>query len=107
MVGSEILELVAEFPELSIGARSHHERYDGKGYPDGKAGEDIPEEARIIAVADAYDAMTSRRSYRDIMSQDDVMTEIEKGMGTQFDPVFAKAMLSIMDEDENYTLREK
>ena len=51
--------------------------------------------------------MTSRRSYRDIMSQDDVMGEIEKGMGTQFDPTFAKAMLSIIDEDENYTLREK
>ena len=107
VIGDSILGSIKERPDLAIGARWHHERYDGKGYPDGKAGEDIPEEARIIAVADAYDAMTSRRSYRDIMSQDDVMTEIEKGMGTQFDPAFAKAMLSIMDEDENYTLREK
>ena len=107
VIGDSILGSIKERPDLAIGARWHHERYDGKGYPDGKAGEDIPEEARIIAVADAYDAMTSRRSYRDIMSQDDVMAEIENGMGTQFDPVFAKAMLSIMDEDENYTLREK
>ena len=107
VIGDSILGSIKERPDLAIGARWHHERYDGKGYPDGKAGEDIPEEARIIAVADAYDAMTSRRSYRDVMSQDDVMSEIEKGMGTQFDPTFAKAMLSIMDEDVNYTLREK
>ena len=107
VIGDSILGSIKERPDLAIGARWHHERYDGKGYPDGKAGEDIPEEARIIAVADAYDAMTSRRSYRDIMSQYDVMSEIEKGMGTQFDPTFAKAMLSIMDEDVNYTLREK
>ena len=107
VIGDSILGSIKERPDLAIGARWHHERYDGKGYPDGKSGDDIPEEARIIAVADAYDAMTSRRSYRDIMSQDDVMAEIEKGMGTQFDPTFAKAMLSIIDEDENYTLREK
>ena len=107
VIGDSILGSIKERPDLAIGARWHHERYDGKGYPDGKAGEDIPEEARIIAVADAYDAMTSRRSYRDIMSQDDVMAEIEQGIGTQFDPAFAKAMLSIIDEDVSYTLREK
>ena len=107
VMGAKILKNIAEMPLLVTGARWHHERYDGHGYPDGLAKEDIPEEARIIAVADAYDAMTSRRSYRDVMSQDDVMSEIEKGMGTQFDPTFAKAMLSIMDEDVNYTLREK
>lgn len=107
VVGSEILELVAEFPELSIGARSHHERYDGKGYPDGFIGSQIPVYARVIAVADAYDAMTSRRSYRDVLPQDVVRSEIAKGRGTQFDPQFADIMLQIIDEDKEYILHER
>ncbi|MBO4278239.1 MAG: HD domain-containing protein [Spirochaetales bacterium] len=107
IIGDSILGSIKERPDLAIGARWHHERYDGKGYPDGKSGEDIPEEARIIAIADAYDAMTSRRSYRDVLRQDDVVAEIENGMGTQFDPKYAKVMLSIIDEDVTYTLREK
>ena len=73
-------------PELVTGARSHHERFDGRGYPDGLKGLDIPEEARIIAVADAYDAMTSNRSYRRGMEHSIVREQIEKGKGTQFDP---------------------
>ena len=89
------------------GARWHHERYDGKGYPDGIAGEEIPTEARIIAVADAYDAMSSRRSYRDVLPQAKVREEVEKGKGTQFDPVFAEIMLSMIDEDRDYQMREK
>ena len=64
-------------------------------------------EARIIAVADAYDAMTSKRSYRDVMQQDKVRLEIEKGIGTQFDPQFAKIMIEIIDEDIDYGLHEK
>lgn len=107
VIGSEILELVAEFPELSVGARSHHERYDGKGYPDGFGGSQIPVYARVIAVADAYDAMTSRRSYRDVLPQDVVRGEIVKGRGTQFDPLFADIMLQIIDEDEDYMLHER
>ncbi|WP_296772211.1 HD domain-containing phosphohydrolase [Selenomonas sp.] len=107
VIGSEILDLVAEFPELAIGARSHHERYDGKGYPDGFAGSQIPVYARVIAVADAYDAMTSRRSYRDILPQDVVRSEIVKGRGTQFDPQFADIMLQIIDEDADYMLHER
>lgn len=107
VIGSEILELVAEFPELSIGARSHHERYDGKGYPDGFAGSQIPVYARVIAVADAYDAMTSKRSYRDVLPQDVVRSEIAKGRGSQFDPQFADVMLQIIDEDEEYILHER
>ena len=91
---------------LAIGARWHHERYDGTGYPDGLVGENIPEEARIIAVADAYDAMTSRRSYRNILPQAAVRSEIERGKGTQFDPVFADIMLEIIDEDTEYKLKE-
>lgn len=107
VIGSEILDLVAEFPELAIGARSHHERYDGKGYPDGFAGSQIPVYARVIAVADAYDAMTSRRSYRDVLPQEVVRSEIVKGRGTQFDPQFADVMLQIIDEDDEYMLHER
>ena len=107
VIGSEILDLVAEFPELAIGARSHHERYDGKGYPDGFAGSQIPIYARVIAVADAYDAMTSRRSYRDVLPQDVVRSEIAKGRGTQFDPQIADIMLQIIDDDEEYMLHER
>ena len=105
-VGDRILKKVSEMPKLSIGARWHHERYDGKGYPDGLAGEEILEEARIIAVADAYDAMTSHRSYRDILPQEVVRGEIEKGKGTQFDPVFADIMLQMIDEDRDYIMHE-
>ncbi len=104
--GAAILENIAEFPMLSIGAKCHHERYDGRGYPDGISGEEIPLEARIIAVADSYDAMTSNRSYRDALPQEVVRSEVEKGCSTQFDPVFADIMLQIIDEDVDYTLRE-
>ena len=107
VIGDSILSSIKERPELARGARWHHERYGGGGYPDGLVGEAIPEEARIIAVADAYDAMTSRRSYRDVMTQAQVRSEIEKGMGTQFDPRFAGVMLQIIDEDKEYTIREK
>lgn len=106
-VGAEILGNITEFPLLGTGAKWHHERYDGKGYPDGISGEDIPEEARIIAVADAYDAMSSRRSYRDVLPQEKLREEMEKGAGTQFDPVFAKIMLEMINEDVNYQMREK
>lgn len=64
-------------------------------------------EARIIAIADAYDAMSSRRSYRDLLPQAHIRAEVEKGKGTQFDSVFAEIMLSMMDEDTDYQMREK
>lgn len=105
-VGYDILAEIKSRPDLSIGARWHHERYDGRGYPDGKKGEDIPFFARIIAVADAYDAMTSNRSYRAYMQQDEVRSEIENNKGTQFDPDVADCMLAIIDEDVNYELHE-
>ncbi len=106
VIGGKILGSIKENPRLAIGARWHHERYDGTGYPDGLSGESIPEEARIIAVADAYDAMTSRRSYRGIIPQNIVRSEIEKGIGTQFDPKFARIMLNLIDEDKDYTMKE-
>lgn len=107
VMGARILKNIREMPKLATGARWHHERYSGGGYPDGLIGEDIPKEARIIAVADAYDAMTSRRSYRDILPQGIVREEIENGKGTQFDPDFADVMLAMIDEDIDYKLREE
>jgi len=93
-------------PTLANGARWHHEKFSGGGYPDGLIGGEIPEQARIIAVADAYDAMTSRRSYRAELPQDVVRSEIEKGRGTQFDPKFADIMLAMIDEDKDYSMKE-
>lgn len=107
VLGARILGNIRQMPQLANGARWHHERYDGKGYPDGLSGTDIPEEARIIAVADAYDAMTSHRSYRAPMAQGIVREEIEKGIGTQFDPTFAKIMLEMIDEDTEYEMKEQ
>ena len=107
VMGDRILKNIRERPKLAVGARWHHERYDGTGYPDGLSGDNIPEEARIIAVADAYDAMTSRRSYRGILPQDIVRNEIKNGKGKQFDPVFADIMLTMIEEDKDYILREK
>jgi len=106
VIGSDILKTISSMPEISIGARSHHERYDGKGYPDGLAGEDIPWIARIIGVADAYDAMTSNRSYRQYLPQEVVRSEIVKCRGIQFDPRVADAMLSLIDEDKEYKMHE-
>ena len=107
VIGSDILRTISQIPAIVTGARWHHERYDGKGYPDGLAGKDIPESARLIGVADAYDAMTSNRSYRKVLSQEIVRGEIEKGKGTQFDPYFAEIMLQMIEEDVNYDMRAK
>lgn len=105
-IGSKILEEISEIPDIAIGAKYHHERFDGRGYPEGLCGQDIPEVARIIGIADAYDAMTSNRSYRDLLSQEIVRGEIVKGKGAQFDPDIADVMLSIIDEDKDYILHE-
>lgn len=105
-VGSEILKNITDFPELMIGAKYHHERWDGRGYPDGRSGEEIPEMARIIAVADTYDAMTSNRSYRGVRPQEAVRAEIVRCSGSQFDPRFAEIMIRMIDEDHDYRMRE-
>lgn len=104
--GFHILKDIYTEPHIPEGAKSHHERYDGKGYPDGLAGENIPEVSRIIGVADAYDAMASNRSYRDALPQATVRREIEKGKGSQFDPRFADVMLQMIDEDKGYEMRQ-
>ena len=104
VIGGRILGNITEMPELSSGAKWHHEKYDGSGYPEKLSGEDIPIHARIIAVADAYDAMTSNRSYRGSLSQEKVRSEIERGKGTQFDPKFADIMLAMIDEDKDFNM---
>lgn len=106
VAGYQILRGVDVIPDLAVGARWHHERYDGKGYPNGLAGENIPLVARIISVADAYDAMTSNRSYHKTMPQNVVREEIKKGMGTQFDPKIAQIMLDMIDEDMQYEMKQ-
>ncbi|WP_297967742.1 HD-GYP domain-containing protein [uncultured Anaerovibrio sp.] len=106
VIGSAILSYVHGMEELRVGARSHHERFDGTGYPDGLAGNEIPEKARIIAVADVYDAMTSKRSYRDVLPQSVVREELMKVSGSQLDPRFTDIMLQMMDEDVEYRMRE-
>ena len=107
VLGNQILRGINEFPYLSIGANCHHERYDGNGYPYGLKGTDIPEIARIISVADAYDAMSSKRSYRDVIPQQLIREEIVKGTGTQFDPIYARHMLHLIDTDPEYEMRER
>lgn len=104
--GYDILKQINELPGISEGARWHHERWDGRGYPDGLKETNIPEIARIIAVADAYDAMTSNRSYRKALPQDVVRRQIEENAGTQFDPDMAKIMLGLIDNDTEYVMHE-
>ena len=106
IAGYQILRAVDVIPNLAVGARWHHERYDGTGYPNGLAGENIPLVARIISVADAYDAMTSNRSYHKTMPQSVVRDQIAKGMGSQFDPKIARIMLDMIDEDMQYEMRQ-
>lgn len=106
VTGSQILSSISSMEEITVGARSHHEWYNGKGYPDKLKGEKIPRIARIIGVADAYDAMTSNRSYRHYMQQAEVREEFVKNRGTQFDPEVADCMISIIDKDTTYSLHE-
>lgn len=106
-IGCEILKGISDMPELCMGARSHHEKYNGTGYPDGLSADAIPEVARIICVADCYDAMTSTRTYSEPKAQDVVRAEIVRCSGTQFDPVIADVMLSMIDDDKDFVMNEK
>lgn len=107
VIGSEILDTISEMPDLAIAARAHHEWYDGSGYPDGLSGSDIPELARIICVADSYDAMTSTRTYSAAKTQEEVRVEIQDASGTQFDPRIARIMLDMIDEDTDFRMNEQ
>jgi len=98
--GAEILGQFHLFREGTRLARHHHEWYDGSGYPDGVAGEDIPLGARILAVADAYDAMTSDRPYRRALRRDDAVERLKAGQGSQFDPMVVGAMIRVLARGE-------
>ncbi len=98
VIGGEILKNIRMIPNVADGALYHHERYDGKGYPFGLSGEDIPYCARIIAIADAYDAMTSNRIYRTKLPDLKVVNEFERCAGTQFDPHLAHVFVSMLNE---------
>jgi putative nucleotidyltransferase with HDIG domain len=98
VVGAHILEPVKPFHDVIDIVRNHHERWDGKGYPDGLAGEEIPFLARIVAVADVYDAISSARPYRGATPPPVVLSIIERGSGTLFDPRIAEAFLAMMTQ---------
>jgi diguanylate cyclase (GGDEF)-like protein/PAS domain S-box-containing protein len=99
-IGYRILSTVSEFSDLAVAVLEHHERMDGSGYPRGLEGERISYQARIIAIADSYDAMTSERSYRTPISHRDAVEEIWRGRGTLYDPEIVQVFLSTIDEFE-------
>jgi hypothetical protein len=105
-IGADILSNITEYPYLKDGAHYSNERYDGSGYPDHLKGEDIPEIGRIIAVADFYDNLTSRKNNREAYPQFVAREEILKRSGSRLDPRFATVMVSLIDNDKDYKLRE-
>jgi HD-GYP domain-containing protein (c-di-GMP phosphodiesterase class II) len=94
-LSAHIIGGVAHFAPFLPGARHHHERYDGGGYPDGLAGTEIPLDARVLAVADAYDAMTSDRSYRGALPHAEAIERLQAGAGSQFDPICVEAFVTL------------
>ncbi len=98
LVGAEILNDFKMFPNVNVGAKYHHERYDGRGYPEGLKGESIPLVARVIGLVDSYDAMTSNRVYRRRLNDDVVMKELEKGKGSQWDPELVDIFVDLIKE---------
>ncbi|MCH5343701.1 MAG: diguanylate cyclase [Acetatifactor sp.] len=103
VIGNDILKDIHMIRSVAEGALYHHERYDGRGYPFGLTGEEIPYCARIIGIADAYDAMTSNRIYRHRLSQENVIKEFEKGKGTQFDPALTDLFLEMLRDGFDVT----
>lgn len=98
VIGGQILSRFKSLKDVNEGALYHHERYDGRGYPSGKAEEDIPLIARMICVADSYDAMNSNRVYRKKLTKEDIFAEIEKNKGKQFDPQVADVLVALIKE---------
>lgn len=99
-VGADILKDMSMIKGVDLGAKYHHERYDGNGYPEGLAGEDIPLVARIIGITDAYDAMSSKRIYRGPLSPEQIRGELITGRGTQFDPALLDRFVELLDNGE-------
>ncbi|MDO8587533.1 MAG: diguanylate cyclase [Armatimonadota bacterium] len=107
VVGSQILEKIHQLKSIIPGVRHHHERFDGMGYPNGLLGAQIPLLARIISLADAYDAMVSERSYRKAMTKQQAIEEIERCAGTQFDPQLVKLFVSLVSERDETEDKER
>lgn len=103
IMGANILRPITMVPQICDGAKYHHERYDGKGYPYGLKGNDIPYIARIIGIADAYDAITSNRIYEKAQVTGYAVSELEKGRGTQFDPYLTDVMLEVIKDGFSFT----
>ena len=99
-VGSDILERTRNLHDAALVARHHHERFDGRGYPDGLKGEEIPLHARVVTIADTYDAMHSDRIYRKGLSYDLIHSELVKGRGSQFDPTLLDVFLPLFESGE-------
>ena len=98
MNGYEILKEVEISPELALGAGYHHEKMDGTGYPLGKAADESPEVAQMIAVADTFDAMHSTRPYRKKMKMEDIIAELKRVAGTQLNEEYVQVLLTLIEE---------
>lgn len=107
VIGGDILNNVDNIPDAEDVARYHHERYDGKGYPEQRKGAEIPEKARLVCVADAYDAMNSKRIYRKALTKEKIRTELANGRGTQFDPEALDAFLHLFDQNKLEFVQEE
>ena len=105
--GGKILKDISTIPGIVEGAMYHHEKYDGRGYPTGLKGEDIPLNARIICCADCFDAMATRRSYKEPCTKEYIINEFKRCSGTQFDPEIAKVMIKLIEEDKFKTILEE
>ena len=101
VLGAEMLAPVEELAPAAPLVRHHHERFDGRGYPDGLRGEDIPVEARVVCVADAFDSMIRGRPYGYEISREAAMEEVERNSGTQFDPRVVRALLEVVWESDD------
>jgi len=99
VIGAKIIESIEFLKKCSDTVLYHHERYDGKGYPDGLKGEAIPKFARLLAIVDSYDAMNSDRPYRKKLSAQEILDELENEAGKQFDPNMVKVFISLIREE--------
>jgi putative nucleotidyltransferase with HDIG domain len=105
IMGASVIAQIPDLAEIVPIVRHHHERFDGRGYPDGLHGEDIPHLARIVFVADAYDSMVRDRPYRSGLTHETALEEIENNAGTQFDPDISRTFVKVMREAGDFRLR--
>ncbi|MCK4777428.1 MAG: HD domain-containing protein, partial [Actinomycetia bacterium] len=106
IIGVKILESIAALDNVIPHIRHHHERYDGEGYPAGLKTDEIPEEARIIAIIDAFDAMSSQRPYRPVLTKEEILDEFDKNKGKQFDPVLTDEFINMIEEESFFEVLE-